>query len=263
MLDNCEHLLDPASKLADEILRRAQGVTVLATSREPLRVGGEHVVAVPSLGLPKEDALSLAQAESDAVRLFVQRAQSARSGFSLNQDNAQAVFQLCRRLDGIPLAIELAAARVRSMAPSEIAARLDQRFRLLTGGARTAVDRHQTLRRAIDWSYDLLEPEERTLLGRLAVCVGGLDLAAAEVIGSGGTIDSLDVDDLLGRLVDKSLVTPVDMGDATRYRMLETVREYALERLNATGETVQMRSPHVAHYAPFATQGRSGAEGLG
>ena len=261
VLDNCEHLLDPASKLADEILRRAQGVTVLATSREPLRVGGEHVVAVPSLGLPDEDALALAQAESDAVHLFVQRAQSARSGFSLNQDNAQAVFQLCRRLDGIPLAIELAAARVRSMAPSEIAARLDQRLRLLTGGARTAVDRHQTLRRAIDWSYDLLEPEERTLLGRLAVCAGGLDLAAAEEMGSGGSIDSLDVDDLLGRLVDKSLVTSVDMGDTTRYRMLETVREYALERFEATGETAQMRGRHAGHYALFATQAGQGLKG--
>jgi predicted ATPase len=150
---------------------------------------------------------------------------------------------------------------VRSMAPGEIAARLDQRFRLLTGGSRTAASRHQTLRRAFDWSYDLLTDNERTLLGRLSVCAGGFDLAGAEWIGSGETIDAFDVDDLICRLVEKSLVNATDAGDATRYRMLETVREYAFERLEDRGETAAVRNRHAQHYADFAGEAGAGLKG--
>jgi len=199
VLDNCEHVLDQVARLVGEMLGRSQQISILATSREALRVDGEDVVAVPSLDVPEETATLDVLAGAEAVRLFVERARAARSGFGLNPENARAVVQLCRRLDGIPLAIELAAARVRSMVPGEIAARLDQRFRLLTGGSRTAANRHQTLRRAIDWSYDLLAEDERALLGRLSVCPGGFDLSTAEAIGSGGTVDAFDVDDLLCR----------------------------------------------------------------
>jgi predicted ATPase len=261
VLDNCEHLLDEVAQLVGEVLRRAPQVSVLATSREALRVDGEHVVGVPSLAVPEEAVGLDLLAGSDAVRLFVERARAARAGFGLTSENAAAVVHLCRRLDGIPLAIELASARVRSMAPTEIAARLDQRFRLLTGGSRTAANRHQTLRRAIDWSYDLLAEDERTVLGRLSVCVGGFDLLAAEAIGAGGAIDARDVDDVLGRLVDKSLVGATDLGDTTRYRMLETVREYALERLEATGDMPAVRTNHARHYAAFATDAGAGLKG--
>jgi predicted ATPase/class 3 adenylate cyclase len=263
LFDNCEHILDEVAHLLDDVLRGAPEVTVLGTSREALRVDGERVMSVPSLDVPGGALTIEALAGTDAVRLFVERARAARAGFVLNSDNAEAVVQLCRRLDGIPLAIELAAARVRSMAPGEIAARLDQRFRLLTGGSRTAANRHQTLRRAIDWSYDLLDQDERSLLGRLSVCAGGFDLAAAESIGSGGAIDALDVDDLLGRLVEKSLVAVIDRGDATRYKMLETVREYALERLETTGELAEVRSLHAGHYGDFAEQAGAGLKGPG
>ena len=261
VLDNCEHVLEEGALLVGEALRRGPRISILATSREVLRVDGEQVLAVPSLGLPEESSPFDMLVAADAVRLFVERARGARTGFTLTSDNADAVVQLCRRLDGIPLAIELAAARVRSMAPGEIAARLDQRFRLLTGGLRTAANRHQTLRRAIDWSYDLLADNERTLLGRLSVCAGGFDLAAAESTGSGETIDAFEVDDLIGRLVEKSLVNASDAGDTTRYRMLETVREYAIERLEDSGETAAVRNRHAQHYADFAGEAGAGLKG--
>jgi predicted ATPase/class 3 adenylate cyclase len=261
VLDNCEHLLDAAARLVSRIIAAAPDVHVLATGREALRIDGEQVVTVPSLALPEDvDSTELA-AETEAVRLFVDRARAVRPEFALTPDNVAAVTQLCRRLDGVPLAIELAAARVRSMAPTEIAERLDQRFRLLTGGTRTAASRHQTLRRAIDWSYDALEPAEQTLLGRLAVCLGGFDLGAAEAIGAGGSVDALDVDDALGRLVDKSLVLAADLASMTRYKMLETIREYALERLDATGETAQVRTRHAEHYTAFAERAAAGLKG--
>jgi predicted ATPase/class 3 adenylate cyclase len=261
LLDNCEHLLEPLAQLVSRILGVAPEVRVLATSREALRIDGEQVMTVPSLAVPDESAALEELGTTDAVRLFVDRAHATRSEFMLTDENAAAVTQLCRRLDGVPLAIELAAARVRSMAPNEIAERLDQRFRLLTSGTRTAASRHQTLRRAIDWSYDALEVVEQTLLGRLAVCLGGFDLTAAEAIGAGGAIDALDVDDALGRLVDKSLVLATDRGGVTRYKMLETIREYALERLDATGETSQVRMRHAVHYTDFAERAGSGLKG--
>jgi predicted ATPase len=261
VLDNCEHLLEPIARLVSQILSVAPDVGVLATSREALRVDGEQVMTVPSLALPEDTPSPDDAAAAEAVRLFVDRARAIRPEFSLTADNAAAVAQLCRRLDGVPLAIELAAARIGSMAPNEITARLDQRFRLLTGGTRTAASRHQTLRRAIDWSYEALEPAEQTLLGRLSVCLGGFDLAAAEAIGTGGTIDAFDVDDALGRLVGKSLVLATDLGDTTRYKMLETIREYALERLEATGETPEIRAAHAEHYTALAEEAGAGLKG--
>jgi predicted ATPase/class 3 adenylate cyclase len=261
VIDNCEHLLEATAYLVLRMLGVAPGLRVLTTSREALRIDGEQVFTVPSLAVPDESTSLDVLVTSDAVRLFVDRARATRSEFALSAENAVAVAQLCRRLDGIPLAIELAAARVRSMTPTEIAARLDQRFRLLTGGTRTAASRHQTLRGAIDWSYDALEPAERALLGRLAVCVGGFDLSAAEAIGAGGEIDAFDVDDVLGRLVDKSLVHATEAGDVTRYKLLETIREYALERLDASGQTAEVRTRHAAHYTDFAQRAGAGLKG--
>jgi predicted ATPase/class 3 adenylate cyclase len=261
VLDNCEHLLEPVARLVESVLRVSKEVALVATSREALRVAGEQVMTVPSLAVPDAATEAEELVSVDSVRLFVERARSARSRFSMTSDNAGAVAQLCRRLDGIPLAIELAAARVGSMTPNEIAARLDQRFRLLTGGSRTAASRHQTLRRAIDWSYELLEAPERVLLGRLAVCAGGFDLAAAESIGAGGLIDALDVDDLVCRLVHKSLLIAHDLGERTRYRMLETIREYAFEQLAASGEAELVRTCHADHYSGFAAEAGAGLRG--
>jgi predicted ATPase/class 3 adenylate cyclase len=258
VLDNCEHLLAGVAAMVESVLATAPGASVLVTSREPLAVAGERILAVPSLPVPGAAGGLASVAAVDAVELFVERARAARSDFSLTAHNVEAVAQLCRRLDGIPLAIELAAARVRSMAPGEVAARLDQRFRLLTGSSRSATSRHQTLRRAIDWSYDLLDEAERALLGRLSVCVGGFDLAAAEAIGSGADVDAFDVDDLLGHLVDKSLVAAEDRGGSTRYRMLDTIRAYALERLENAGEVESARARHAHHYAAFASQAGAG-----
>jgi predicted ATPase len=258
VLDNCEHLLDPVAEFVDRVVRAAPRLSVLATSREALGVAGERVLGVRSLPMPAPGDQPADVAASDAARLFVERAQASRADFVLSPENAEAVAQLCRRLDGIPLAIELAAARVRSMSPAEIAARLDQRFRLLTGGTRRTANRHQTLRRAIDWSWDLLPDDERALLRRLAVCVGGFDLAAAEAIGAGRGIDGLDVDDLLGRLIDKSLVGVEDLGDTTRYRMLETIREYGLEHLEQAEEVDEARARHARHYATFAEEAGTG-----
>jgi predicted ATPase len=261
LLDNCEHLLEPVARLVESVLRVSKQVAIVATSREALRVAGEQVMSVPSLAVPDVGTAAEELVSADAVRLFIERARSARSGFAITADNAGAVAQLCRRLDGIPLAIELAAARVGSMTPNEIATRLDQRFRLLTGGSRTAASRHQTLRRAIDWSYELLEAPERVLLRRLVVFAGGFDLAAAESIGAGGLIDALDVDDLVCRLVDKSLLVAHDLGERTRYRMLETIREYAFEQLAASGEAQLVRTRHADHYSGFAAEAGAGLKG--
>jgi predicted ATPase/class 3 adenylate cyclase len=254
ILDNCEHLLEPIADFVETALSRAPKLAVLATSREALGLRGERVLGVRSLPVPPTDTDLATLVTAEAIALFVDRAQAARDGFALTIDNGAAVAHLCRRLDGIPLAIELAAARIRAMAPAEIAARLDQRFRLLTGSGRRTANRHQTLRRAIDWSWDLLGEDERTLLRRLSVCVGGFDLAAAEAIGSGGVIDAYDVDDLLGHLVEKSLVVAEERGDTTRYRMLETIREYVLERLEDAREVDESRERHARHYAAFAEE---------
>jgi predicted ATPase len=253
VFDNCEHLLDAVARQVDAITRRCARVSVLATSREGLALGGERIVAVPSLGVPAGDAGVEALMAADAVQLFSDRASAARNDFVLSDRNAGAVGVLCRRLDGIPLAIELAAARVRSLSPEDLVARLDQRFKLLTRGSRAALERHQTLRSAIDWSYDLLEPRERQALDRLSVFAGGCDLAAAEAVLSGDGHDVLDVVDVLGQLVDKSLVVADNSDDrGVRYRLLESIRQYAQERLQASGDTAAVRHRHADHYVELA-----------
>ena len=272
VLDNCEHLLDAAAALADALLRACPSVGVLATSREPLGVPGEAPYRVPSLAVPDPDrplpAARLAQVE--AVRLFAARAAVVRPGFGVTERNAGAVAAVCRRLDGLPLALELAAAQARALSVAQLTARLDDRFRLLTGGPRVALARHQTLRAAIDWSYDLLTARERTLFARLSVFAGGFTLEAAEAVGAdhasaprgpgappGATGRALEAPDVLGlltRLVDKSLVTatPIDGADeadgAVRYRLLETLRQYAGERLRAAGGAAAAHDRHAAHF---------------
>ncbi|MDP9334181.1 MAG: adenylate/guanylate cyclase domain-containing protein, partial [Actinomycetota bacterium] len=222
VLDNCEHLLDAIARQVDAINQRCERVSVLVTGREGLALRGERIVAVPSLGVPAVDTDIDVLRTADAVRLFSDRANAARSDFVLSDRDAAAVGVLCRRLDGIPLAIELAAARVRSLSAGDLVARLDQRFKLLTGGSRAALERHQTLRSTIDWSYDLLASTERHALDRLSVFAGSCDLAAAEAVLAGDDLDVLDVVDVLGHLVDKSLVVADNDTDGrVRYRLLE------------------------------------------
>ncbi|MCJ7438216.1 MAG: adenylate/guanylate cyclase domain-containing protein [Acidimicrobiia bacterium] len=254
VLDNCEHLLDAVAELVGAITQRCPDVAMLATSREGLALAGEQIVAIPSLGVPAGDTTGEALANADAVRLFVDRAHDAKADFTLTDRNAEAVAQLCRRLDGIPLAIELAAARVRSLTPEDLVERLDQRFKLLTRGSRAALERHQTLRNTVDWSYDLLNPTERVALNRLSVFAGGADLLAAEAVMSGDDLDALDVADVLGQLVDKSLVLVDDDHAGARYRLLETIRQYAQERLETAGDAAVVRRRHAEHYVTIAEE---------
>jgi len=241
VLDNCEHLLDASAELVVALLGAAPGLTVLATSREPIGVAGEVSWRVPSLSLAHE-----------AIELFVDRAHRARPDFVVEHDNAPAVGEICRRLDGIPLAIELAAARVRALSVAEILEGLHDRFRLLTGGARTAVLRQQTLRASVDWSHALLTEPERVVFRRLAVFLGGFDLDAAQAVAGGADVERYQVLDLLSLLVDKSLVVAENSGGRTRYRLLETVRQYALEKLAESGEADAVRSRHRDHYTGLA-----------
>ena len=253
VLDNCEHLLDAIARQVDAIAHRCPRVAVLATSREGLALAGERIVAVPSLRVPEDGADRDELMQADAVRLFVDRANAAKSDFALTDRNAGAVAVVCRRLDGIPLAIELAAARVRSMSVEDLVARLDQRFKLLTRGSRAALERHQTLRNTIDWSYDLLDPREREALNGLSVFAGGCDLAAAEAVLASDALDAMDVLDLLGQLIDKSLVVVDESEDGgVRYRLLETIRQYAQERLEASDEAAAVRRRHADHYIVVA-----------
>ena len=247
ILDNCEHLIEPVVALVDELLHRCPSLKVLATSREALGIPGEGLVPVSSMTLPPLDATARdldVLAQCDAVRLFVDRARAAAPTFVLSAANAESVAQICRRLDGIPLAVELAAARVRSLPPAQIAARLDDRFRLLTGGSRTALPRHRTLRAAMDWSFELLGPPEQAILPRLAVFAGSFSLEAAEAVVSDTDVPSEDVLDLLGRLVDRSLLLAEDREGEARYRMLETIRDYAQERLAESGEAAARHARH-------------------
>ena len=253
VLDNCEHLLDAAATLAERLLQECAGLRVLATSREGLAVPGEQVWPVRSLPVPSRAAGASVIATSDAVRLFAARAESARPGFVLDEANAGPVAEICRRLDGIPLAIELAAARVSSMRPVDLAARLDERFRLLTGGRRTAVERHQTLRATVDWSYSLLTERERAVFDRLGVFAGSFDIGTAEEIASGEGLEPWDVVDAIASLVDKSLVVDEEApGGSIRYSMLETLRAYARERLDQGGTPDEWRLRHARHYADVA-----------
>jgi len=255
VLDNCEHLLDGAAALVDLLLHDAAPARVVATSREALGVAGERVLAVRPLGVPA-DGDGVTAAASDAVQLFVSRAAEARPGFVLTDENAAAVVSVCRRLDGIPLALELAAARIASMGPSEVAERLDQRFRLLTRGSRTARARHQTLRAAIDWSFDALDPVAQRGLASCAVFAGGFSLGAAEAVLADDSLDPLDAADVLDELVRRSLVVVEQSGSATRYRLLETIRQYADEHLDA--QQAERRRAHALWYAAFADQAGAG-----
>lgn len=243
VLDNCEHLLEASAQLATAILGGAQRVSILATSREPLGVAGEATWQVPSLPL-----------DDEAVALFADRARLARAGFSLTADNISAVTEICRRLDGMPLAIELAAARVRTLTLTEIVDSLHDRFRILTGGSRTSVRRQQTLRASVDWSHALLTDNERILFRRLAVFLGSFDLAAVRAVAGDDTIERYQVLDQITLLADKSLVVVDDSGSNTRYRLLETMRQYALEKLGESGEADAIRSRHRDYYTAMVSQ---------
>ena len=260
ILDNCEHLVRACANLAKTLLQAGPRVTLLATSRENMRIAGETTYAVPALSVPARDPTSDLDAlrSCEAVRLFVERAAAARPGFELTTRNALSVAAICRRLDGIPLALELAAARVRTLSVDAIAERLADRFHLLTGGDRTGVAHHQTLRELIDWSHDLLSEPERLLLRRLAVFEGGWTLDAAEAVVGGDDLGREAVLDLLTRLVEKSLVT--FSTDSERYGMLETVREYADEKLKGP-ERDAARARHLGYYVAFAEQARPGLLG--
>jgi predicted ATPase len=257
VLDNCEHLLDACAELVDALLHACPGLRILATSREGLDVAGELTFRVPplsrpTLGLPASPDQII---EYEAVQLFVERAQAHRPNFGLTERNLEAVHSICSRLDGLPLAIELAASRIRSLSVEDIDSRLDQRFQLLTGGPRTALPRHRTLRAALDWSYELLSPPEQVLLRRLSVFAGGWTLEAAEVSCAGDPIGHWEVPGALSKLVGKSLVELDEREDGARYWLLETMRRYGYEKLMETGETVQMHEKHLAWCLNLAKEG--------
>ncbi|HEX4531617.1 MAG TPA: adenylate/guanylate cyclase domain-containing protein [Acidimicrobiia bacterium] len=253
VLDNCEHLLDATARLVDDLLDGCLAIRIVATSREALGVEGEQSWPTPSLGLPADEASKTVadRADGDAVTLFVERARGVRPDFEMTAANASAVAALCSRLDGIPLAIELAAARVGALAPRDILERIDQRFLLLTGGSRTALERHQTLQAAVDWSYDLLAERERRLFERLSVFAGGFTLDAASAVAAEADMDEVAVVDGLGSLVAKSMVIADRSGDSVRYRLLETLRQYSRDRLTATGDAAAVRDQHARYFLKF------------
>jgi predicted ATPase/tRNA A-37 threonylcarbamoyl transferase component Bud32 len=252
LLDNCEHLLDGAATVADRLLAAGDGVRLLVTSREGLGIAGERLIAVRSMAVPTDPHADLHTVEaSEAVRLFVDRAQATRSDFALTPDNAGAVVEICRRLDGIPLAIELAAARVKVLSVEQIRAKLNDRFRLLTGG-RAAVPRQQTLLAAILWSWEQLSGLEQEVLRRLSVFAGGWTLDAATAVVD--RADEFEVLDLLTHLVDKSLVIVEPAPDEARYHLLETVRQFGYERLLEAGEAERTRERHVVHFTALAAR---------
>jgi len=235
VLDNCEHLIDACAHLADALLADSPQLRIVATSREPLGITGESLFVVPPLG------------EDPAVRLFADRAAAVSPDFSVDGESRALILDIVRRLDGLPLAIELAAARLRTLPLAEISRRLTDRFRLLTGGSRTALPRHRTLRAVVEWSWDLLTPAERLLAERFSVFPAGATPAAVDAVCVGGELAAADADELLSSLVDKSLLQP--LGDGTRLRMLETIREYGAEKLAARGEVGELRRRHAAHYS--------------
>ncbi len=250
ILDNCEHLVEGCAGLVDALLRSCPNLKILATSREFLGVGGEVVWATPPLSVPDDHDAPLPEAllRDDAAKLFVERARSVAPAFALTEQNASALARLCRRLDGMPLAIELAAARARVLSVSQIAERLDDRFRLLKSESRTVDPRQRTLRATMDWSHDPLADDERVLFRRLSVFAGGFALEAAEQVCAGEGIERVDVLDLLSRLVDKSLVVAEERGGEARYRLLETVRQYGEEKLDESTEEAAATSRHHAGY---------------
>jgi predicted ATPase len=255
ILDNCEHLVEPSARLIESLLRSCPEVYVLASSREAFGIAGEVPFRVLPLASPDPRHLPPieALAQFEAVRLFVDRAASVKPGFALTDQNAAAIAQICARLDGIPLAIELAAARAKMLTVEQIAARLDDRFRLLTSGSRTALPRQQTLRAAIDWSYDLLSMDERVMMRRLSVFVGGWTLESAEAIGAGDGIEDYAVLDIVESLLNKSMITvDLEEGHEARHRMLETIREYARDKLEAAGESDRIRQAHFDFFLNLA-----------
>ncbi|MFF5243646.1 LuxR C-terminal-related transcriptional regulator [Streptosporangium sp. NPDC000095] len=261
ILDNCEHLLRPCAVLVGALVRSAPFLRVLATSRQALGISGEQTLVVPTLPLPPDPDLPRLSTEvpalSEAVRLFTERATAVLPDFTLTEANRSAVEQICRRLDGIPLAIELAAVRLRALSPEELLSRLDHRFRLLTGGSPAALPRQQTLRALIDWSYALCGEEERLLWQRASVFADGLDLEAAEAVCSGNGIEREDVVDLVIGLVGKSILIredPPSASTATRYRLLETIRQYGRERLAASGQEDALQRLHRDHYRRLAAE---------
>ena len=278
LIDNCEHVISAVAELVDDLLAACPALVIVATSREALGVAGEAVFQVPSLAVPAvmgpSPAHGVAQAPAvldeaslrdlgavDAVRLFVERASAGVPGFALTRGNASAVVDICRRLDGIPLAIELAAARVAVLSPQEIATRLGDRFRLLTGGRRTAVPRQQTLQALIDWSWDLLTDTDRMLLRRLSVFAGGWTLAAADAAAGDGSGDTaLETLDGLERLAARSMIS-VDRGVVTRYGMLETIRQYARDRLLQSGEGPAIRARHLAFFLAMVREAEPALRG--
>ena len=263
VLDNCEHLVGACARLVEALLRACPHVRILATSREVLGISGETSWSMPPLSLPAVQRLPPAQKlmRYEAVRLFVERAAEARPDFAPTERDAAAVVEVCRELEGLPLAIELAAARVKVLTVEQIARRLDDCFGLLAGGSRTALPRQKTLRATIDWSYGLLSEGERTLLGRLSVFAGGFTLEAAEEVCSGGQIERVEVLDLVSRLVDKSLVV-TEMREAhVRYRLLETIRQYGNDKLQEAEESHAIRRRHAGFFLALAEEAEAGMAG--
>ncbi len=260
ILDNCEHLVGEIARISNAILRDCPQVRLLATTREPLRIEGEKVYAMPSLAVPLPGASLTAQEalHYGGIALFVQRAEGSDAKFQLTDKDASTIGEICRRLDGIALAIELAAARVKVLAPRQLARKLDERLSLLAGGSRTALPRHQTMRALIEWSYDLLSPKEQRLFGRLSIFTGGWALdEVSPVCGDldatvGDAIESWEALDLLASLVDKSLVQPEFSANGTRYRLLESTREYAREKLLESGEHEAVAGAHARAYLELA-----------
>jgi predicted ATPase/class 3 adenylate cyclase len=263
ILDNCEHLSKACAEFSHAVLRAAPRVRILSSSRERLHVAGEQACPILPLPVPQRGAGLEALARSTAVRLFVQRAQEHKPAFSLNEREAPAIAELVARLEGIPLAIELAAARVRSLSVSDINTRLKDRYKLLTGGGRVLMERQQTLRALVDWSYDLLDTNEQTVLARLSIFAGGFDLEAAEAVCGSDPLEPEDVLDILASLVEKSLVMLDERETRARYQMLETIRDYAREKLLAGSDLSSTAARHCKHYlavAKAANQGLAGAE---
>jgi predicted ATPase/class 3 adenylate cyclase len=267
LLDNCEHVIDGAAKFCGQLVRECPRLRILATSRESLGIDGEHVYRVPSLSLPRPEADAADDVgASDAVRLFMERAQAYDPGFVLDDASAPLVASVSRRLDGIPLALELAAARLSSMSLQQISDRLGQRFRLLTGGSRNAMPRQQTLQATVEWSFGLLTEPERDVLGRLSVCAGGFELDAAEAICAADSKDAFDVLDLVSSLVSKSLVIAERTPESVRYRMLETIRQYAAQELlrsGGEGEVLATRDRHGGYFMRLAEEAAPTLSGPG
>jgi predicted ATPase/DNA-binding winged helix-turn-helix (wHTH) protein len=261
LLDNCEHVIDAAAKLAEALVHQCPDIAVLATGRESLRIEGEYAYRVPALNVPPDaEREPAAVLEHSAVRLFIARTAAAHTGFVPTAANLPLIAAICRRLDGIPLAIEFAAARAATLGLEQVLSRLDDRFALLAGGRRTALPRHQTLRATLDWSYQLLLEPERTMLRRLAVFAAGFTLEAADAIaGDAGAADTVDV---IASLVGKSLVVLESSDTATRWRMLETIRAFALEKLTESGELAAVCRRHAVYFRALLTPGQQGARVL-